>query len=113
MATNDEEHIRAESRGKKRGSENVVAKRIKLDMAEGITQWGEGPQEQEDRRSTFLYEPPTQKRGVGKMKQPLLTLNPISVIEWLVGKMISEVADTAVVVSELTRGAETWLEWLE
>ena len=50
-----------------------MAKRIKLDMAEGITQWGEGPQEQEDRRSTFLYEPPTQKRGVGKLKQPFLT----------------------------------------
>ena len=27
--------------------------------------------------------------------------------------MISEVADTAVVVSELTRGADSWVEWME
>ena len=47
------------------------------------------------------------------MKQPFLTLNPISGIEWLVRKMISEVADTAVVVSELTRGADSWVEWME
>ena len=53
-------------KGYKRGSENVIAKGIKLDMAEGVAQWEEGPQEQEDNRSTFLYEPPTQKRGVGE-----------------------------------------------
>ena len=105
VATVDDECIRAENRGKKRGSENVIAKRIKPDMAEGVAQWGEGPQEQEDARSTFLHEPLTQKRGEGKMKQPLLNLNPISGIEWLVRKMVSEVADTAVAISELTRGA--------
>ena len=71
VATVDEECIRAENRGKKRGSENVIAKRIKLDMAEGVAQWGEGPQEQEDNRSTFLYEPPTQKKGL----TPLVELN--------------------------------------
>ena len=113
VATVDEECIRAENRGKKRGSENVIAKRIKLDMAEGVAQWGEGPQEQEDNRSTFLYEPPTQKRGVGKMRQPLLNMKPISGIEWLVRKMMTEVADTAVAISELTSGVETWVEWVE
>jgi hypothetical protein len=46
-----------------------LARRMNLDMAKDITQWGEGPQQQEKGRSTFLYEPPTQK----KMKQPLLT----------------------------------------
>ena len=76
VTTDDEEHIRAESRGKKRSSEDVVAKRIKLAMAEGITQWGEGPQEQKDSRSTFLYEPPTQKRCVGKNETTSPYLEP-------------------------------------
>ena len=85
--------------GKKRSSEEVVAKKIKLDMAEETPQWGEGPQEQEEIRSKFLYEPPTQKGGVGKMKQPLLAMKPISGIEWLIRKLVAEAADTAVMVS--------------
>ena len=65
-----------------------------------------------DHSSRKTRDPPScmghllRKRGVGKMKQPLLNLNPISGIEWLVRKMVSEVADTAVAISELTRGAE-------
>ena len=109
----DEDCIRAEIKGKKRGSDNGVAKRIKLDIAEGVAQWGEGPQEQEDNKSTFLYDPPTKKGGVGKMRQPLLTLKPIRGAEWLVRKMLTEAADTAVSISELTRGADTWVEWVE
>ena len=114
VATVDEECIRAESKGKKRGSDNGVAKRIKLDMAEGVAQWGEGPQEQDNNnKSTFLYDPPTRKGGVGKMRQPLLSLKPMSGAEWLVKKMLTEAADTAVAISELTRGADTWVEWVE
>ena len=78
MNTDDEEYIRAENKGKKRGNDDVIAKRINLDIGDGVSQWGEGPQLQEESRTTFLYEPPTQKRGAGKLKQPLLNPNPIS-----------------------------------
>ena len=47
VTTEDENHIREESKGKKRSSEEVRAKQIKLDMAEETPQWGEGPQEHE------------------------------------------------------------------
>ena len=113
VTTEDENHIREESKGKKRSSEEVRAKKIKLDIAEEMPQWGEGPQEQEEIRSKFLYEPPTQKGGVGKMKQPLLAMKPISGIEWLVRKLVTEAADTAVMVCELIRGTESWVEWVE
>jgi hypothetical protein len=43
------------------------------------------------------------------MRQPLLNIG----IEWLVKKMMAEVTDTAVALSELTSGVKTWVECVE
>ena len=41
--TDDGECIRAENKGKKRGNDGVIAKRIKLDIGDRVAQWGKGP----------------------------------------------------------------------
>ena len=90
---------------------NTDTKRIRIEAEdEG---WGNGSQTAEVARSKFLYEPAPQttQRAAGEGKQA--TLKPMRGVEWSMHRMVLEVASLAVAVAELTKGAESWAEWVE
>ena len=112
VAEADEECLIPKGRGKKRNvNSNNDTKRIRIEAEdEG---WGNGSQTAEVARSRFLYEPTQQttQRAAGEGKQA--TLMPMRGVEWIMHRMVLEVASMAVTVAELTKGAESWAEWVE
>ena len=111
VADVDEECLAPKGRGKKKkDSSSTSSKRIR--MEEGV-EWGAGSQEAEESRSRFLYDPTPQttQGAAGGLKQAIL--KPMRGVEWVMSRMVLEVASLAVTIAELTKGVDTWAEWVE
>ena len=111
VADVDEECLAPKGKGKKRNdSSSTSSKKIRL---EEEVEWGTGSQETEESRHRFLYDPTPQttQGAAGGLKQAIL--KPMRGVEWVMSRMVIEVASMAVSLAELTKGADTWAEWVD